>query len=514
MNRQHVFLDAMGLGPQWRLRHAPAAAMADAMAEAAGEAAGLEGAAVPGHDAVQAAPVASTLAAMPAAGSAMGTAAAVAALAAAPVMPGVAPEAHVPVAGMPGHTAAARAAGSETPNPAVARHTPTPAAAAAATAEAGHAAGHPPAVSAAPATPRAAPASGEDTSWFDDAPAAPSTRPALKSPPPAKAPPPARPAAHAAASPAAGAGGRGDGTAGAAGAESYAWFDDVPATPISKPVRKAAPEPDAADEAPWRDAVPAVNARRPARPGQAGPAASAFPAMPDDGMPWFDDAPLPSLDASFDVSFDAAFDAGFDAGFDAPYGDTGADAGVSTAAIARMDRAALQAAVQSCTRCTLCRERGAAVPGRGADSAPWLVLATAPNADDEAQGRPLAGAPGQLLDNMLKAINVAPQAQAYVTTLVKCRPQGDRAPTAEELAACRPYLERELALAGSRAVITLGHTAAKGLLGAAARGKVLRLEQIPVVATYHPADLLRKPEDKARAWADLCLARAAFDGRA
>lgn len=220
--------------------------------------------------------------------------------------------------------------------------------------------------------------------------------------------------------------------------------------------------------------------------------------MPDDGIPWFDDAPLPSFDAAFD-DID---------------GETEPDRGISDAAIARMDRAALQAAVQSCTRCTLCRERRAAVPGRGPDSAPWLVLATAPNGDDEAQQRPLAGAPGQLLDNMLKAIQVAPDADAYVTTLVKCRPQGDRAPSAEELAACRPYLERELVLAGSRAVITLGHTAAKGLLGAAARGKVLRLEQIPVVATYHPADLLRKPDDKARAWADLCLARSAFDGRA
>ncbi|MTW03454.1 uracil-DNA glycosylase [Duganella ginsengisoli] len=217
--------------------------------------------------------------------------------------------------------------------------------------------------------------------------------------------------------------------------------------------------------------------------------------MPDDGMPWFDDAPLPSFDAAFDGLYDEPAE----------------DAGISDAAIARMDWPALRAAVQSCTRCALCRERSAAVPGRGPESAPWLVLATAPNGDDEVQGRPLAGAPGQLLDNMLKAINVAPDKEAYVATLVKCRPQNDRAPGADEVAACRPYLEREMALAGSRAIITLGHTAAKGLLGAAARGKVLRLEHIPVVATYHPADLLRKPEDKAKAWADLCLARSAYD---
>lgn len=207
-------------------------------------------------------------------------------------------------------------------------------------------------------------------------------------------------------------------------------------------------------------------------------------------------------------SFDALPD---DMPFNDQYGEQ--EAGVSAAAIARMDWPALRAAVHACTRCGLCRERGAAVPGRGPAQAPWLVLGTAPAADDEAQARPLAGAPGQLLDNMLKAIAVAPEQDAYVTTLVKCRPPGDRAPTADEMAACRPYLEREIALAGTRAVVTLGHTAAKGLLGAAARGKVLRLQQIPVVATYHPADLLRKPADKARAWADLCLARSAFDDR-
>ena len=63
-------------------------------------------------------------------------------------------------------------------------------------------------------------------------------------------------------------------------------------------------------------------------------------------------------------------------------------------------------------------------------------------------------------------------------------------------------------------ILTLGHTAGKGLLGAAARGKVLRYDGIPTIATYHPADLLRKPADKAKAWSDLCLAKAAHAGRA
>jgi DNA polymerase len=191
---------------------------------------------------------------------------------------------------------------------------------------------------------------------------------------------------------------------------------------------------------------------------------------------------------------------------------------VSEPGIPDMDWTALQAAVKSCTRCDLCHSRKAAVPGRGDANAQWLVLGTAPTAADEDQQRSIAADPGQLLDNMLKAIGVATDEDAYVTTLVKCRPTAadgaDRLPTADELSACRPYLERELELAGTRIILTLGHTAGKGLLGGAARGKVLRYDGIPTIATYHPADLLRKPEDKARAWSDLCLAKAAHAGRA
>jgi DNA polymerase len=184
-----------------------------------------------------------------------------------------------------------------------------------------------------------------------------------------------------------------------------------------------------------------------------------------------------------------------------------------------MDWATLQAAVATCTRCDLCHSRLAAVPGRGDPHAQWLVLGTAPSSADEQEVRSITGEAGQLLDNMLKAIALTPDEDAYVTTLVKCRPPAaedgsDSLPNPEQLAACRPYLQRELELAGSRMIVTLGHTAGKGLLGAAARGKVLRYDGIPTVATYHPADLLRKPADKAKAWSDLCLAKAAHAGRA
>ena len=110
----------------------------------------------------------------------------------------------------------------------------------------------------------------------------------------------------------------------------------------------------------------------------------------------------------------------------------------------------------------------------------------------------------------------------YVTSLVKCRPTnangGDRAPTAAEAAACRPFLERERELCGAGMVLTLGQVAANGLLGkplqeplAGSRGSTHHIGAVPMVATLHPGELLRRGADKALAWADLCLARYAAD---
>jgi uracil-DNA glycosylase family 4 len=124
-----------------------------------------------------------------------------------------------------------------------------------------------------------------------------------------------------------------------------------------------------------------------------------------------------------------------------------------------------------------------------------------------------------LLDNMLAAAGFSRTATAYVTNLVKCRPLsasgGARAPSAEEVAACRPYLERELALTGAHTVLTLGQIAANGVLGralgeplAASRGAVHAIDGRSLVATLHPAELLLRGADKALAWADLCRARA------
>ncbi|CDG83886.1 uracil-DNA glycosylase [Janthinobacterium agaricidamnosum] len=186
---------------------------------------------------------------------------------------------------------------------------------------------------------------------------------------------------------------------------------------------------------------------------------------------------------------------------------------VSAAAIAAMDWLELKSAAAKCTRCELCRGRKGSVFGRGDQHAEWLVVGSAPNRTDERDTRPLTGEAGQLLDNMLLAIGLQPDANVYVTNLVKCRPVdasgAERVPTEQEVAACRPYLEREIALTRGRTMLTLGQAAAAGLMSspAPARGKVRHLGAVAVIATYHPDDMMGKAAPKARAWGDLCLAR-------
>jgi DNA polymerase len=188
--------------------------------------------------------------------------------------------------------------------------------------------------------------------------------------------------------------------------------------------------------------------------------------------------------------------------------------------IARMDWDELHAAVANCSRCGACKDGRKPVFGAGAREAAWFVAAGASTVADEQAGRPLAGDTGTLLDNMLAAVDLSRERDVYVTNLIKCRPMsakgGDRAPTAEEAAACRPYLVRELALSKAGAVLTLGQIAANALLDqplaaplAGSRGSVHELHGVPLVATLHPGELLRRGADKALAWADLCRARAA-----
>jgi DNA polymerase len=188
---------------------------------------------------------------------------------------------------------------------------------------------------------------------------------------------------------------------------------------------------------------------------------------------------------------------------------------VATGAIASLDWPALRAAVAACQACGLCQTRRQTVFGVGHPQAHLMVVGEAPGEQEDAQGEPFVGAAGQLLDRMLAALGLgraeaAPGRQVFIANTLKCRPPRNRNPAPEELAACQPFLERQVALVQPRAILAMGRFAVQQLLGSDApigklRGQVHRWRGVPLVVSYHPAYLLRQPADKARAWDDLCL---------
>ena len=180
--------------------------------------------------------------------------------------------------------------------------------------------------------------------------------------------------------------------------------------------------------------------------------------------------------------------------------------------ISRLDWDGLREATANCRACVLCEQRQQAVLGVGDRSAEWLFIGEGPGAEEDVQGEPFVGQAGKLLDNMLAAIDLKRGERVYIANAVKCRPPGNRTPTAEEMAACRPYLERQIELIKPRLIVLLGRAAVSTMLKderslAALRGKRHEYKGIPVVVTYHPAYLLRNLPEKAKAWEDLVFAR-------
>jgi DNA polymerase len=179
----------------------------------------------------------------------------------------------------------------------------------------------------------------------------------------------------------------------------------------------------------------------------------------------------------------------------------------------------LRIQVAECRACGLCKQRKQAVFGVGHPTAPWLFVGEGPGADEDELGDPFVGQAGKLLDAMLAAIGCERGREVYIANVVKCRPPGNRTPTAEEAAACAPYLDRQIELIGPQLIVALGKSAATRLTGAEAslaslRGRVHRYRDIPVVVTYHPAYLLRSLPEKAKAWEDLVFARRTLAGAA
>lgn len=178
-----------------------------------------------------------------------------------------------------------------------------------------------------------------------------------------------------------------------------------------------------------------------------------------------------------------------------------------------MDWAELRRAVATCQACALAHTRTQTVFGVGDEHADWLFVGEAPGAEEDRRGEPFVGQAGQLLDNMLAAIQLKRGEHVYIANVLKCRPPGNRDPKPEEVAACAGYLERQVALIQPKLIVALGRFAAQTLLETDApisnlRGRLHRYQGVPLIVTYHPAYLLRNPLDKAKAWEDLCFARA------
>lgn len=181
------------------------------------------------------------------------------------------------------------------------------------------------------------------------------------------------------------------------------------------------------------------------------------------------------------------------------------------AGVSAMDWVALREAVAACQACKLCRGRTQTVFGVGDLQADWLVVGEAPGENEDLQGEPFVGQAGKLLDNMLKAIGLTRQQQVYIANVLKCRPPGNRNPEPEEVAQCEPFLQRQVELLRPRIILAMGRFAVQSLLQTTEpigklRGRLHQYHGVPLVVTYHPAYLLRNLPDKAKAWADLCLA--------
>jgi uracil-DNA glycosylase family 4 len=165
--------------------------------------------------------------------------------------------------------------------------------------------------------------------------------------------------------------------------------------------------------------------------------------------------------------------------------------------------------------CEICPHRTHAVPGEGNPEARLVLVGEGPGATEDASGRPFVGQAGRLLDTILEAIDV-PRTSVYITNIVKCRPPQNRKPLPDEIAACIPYLHRQLELIRPKVIVAMGGTAGESLLGVKKslgelRGKVHTYNGIPLIVTYHPAALLRNPNWKKPTWDDVRIARQLLD---
>ena len=235
---------------------------------------------------------------------------------------------------------------------------------------------------------------------------------------------------------------------------------------------------------------------------------------------------------------------------DSPEGADGSTLQAQRGRVADLGWGDLKVAVAECQACALGATRAQVAWGQGAtDPAPgrgeasleptalgvaqadWLVVVAAPNAEDQTQGLPLVGDPGRLLDNILRAVGLQREGlgplghSLFITPALKCAPPQERNPQAAELDLCEPHLARQIALLRPKVIVAMGLLAAQSVLRQDAeriaglplgrlRQQVWQHQGTPVVVTYPSAYLMRNPTDKAKAWADWCMARTLALGQA
>lgn len=177
-------------------------------------------------------------------------------------------------------------------------------------------------------------------------------------------------------------------------------------------------------------------------------------------------------------------------------------------------RRALDALAQEaagCRSCRLAQGRNSVVFASGDPQARLMLVGEGPGANEDRQGVPFVGAAGQLLDRIIEAIGLSRE-QVYVANIVKCRPPGNRNPQPDEIAACSPFLQRQMDLVGPRVLVALGRVAAQALLSTEEslgrlRGRWFEVAGVATRVTYHPAALLRNENLKRPTWQDMQIVR-------
>ncbi|MCW9013213.1 MAG: uracil-DNA glycosylase [Gammaproteobacteria bacterium] len=175
--------------------------------------------------------------------------------------------------------------------------------------------------------------------------------------------------------------------------------------------------------------------------------------------------------------------------------------------VSRQNWQQLKTTVSQCQLCELHISRTQTVFGAGNPAADLLIIGEAPGADEDAKGEPFVGRAGQLLDAMLKAIDLD-RPTVFITNVLKCQPPNNRNPHTSEIVCCDPYLQRQIELIQPKVILALGRIAAHHLLISQEPLGAMRQRQhsyngIPLLVSYHPAYLLRKPVDKRKSWQDL-----------